>query len=590
MFTKPTYVADFETINRNGKEEVWLWDVCNVVSKKHTTGTELEDFWNHLENLKFSSIIYFHNLRFDGSFLMDYLLKNGYTFNDVQTNRLHKKEFSCLVTDLGQYFSINYRNNQGKIINIWDSAKLIPLSVKQMAQDFALVITKGEIDYTKFRPKGYIPTDKELDYVKRDTEIVADVLTEFKEEGFDKMTLSSCAFDINKKIMGNEYKQHFGWWESHGNDNIDEYIINKNDENNELRVNSIDEYMRRAYRGGFCATNPKHINTTVRDAVFYYDVNSKYPFEMAKSPMPVGKPLPFEGEYVIDKEYPLYIQRILIDCELKENGIACILIKNKGIGNKYLEDSDGIIPLTLTNLDMKLLEENYNIYHIEYLDGFKFKAKVGLFDAYISHFMEMKITAEKEGKKGKRKIAKLSMNSLYGKFGQNPKRRKKIPKIEDGLLKFERGEMQTSEKCNYLPVAIFVCAWGRYHIIEDIMKIEKIKPGAWIYTDTDSILTTIKLDSSLTHSTELGKYKIERIFKKSRYLGPKTYWGITNDNKIVCKACGCNTKALKNFPIGKFNYNHDVRNGKVYLKTVEGGKRLVSKEFKIRNRFDDKRR
>lgn len=585
MFKKVTYVADFETIERDGVEEVWLWDVCNAVSKEHTTGTELADFWKHVDALKCTCTIYFHNLKFDGSFIMDYLLKNGYSYKDVKIKNMHKNEMTCLITDLGQYFSISYKNKCGKIVNLWDSAKLIPLTVRKMAEDFDLQIKKGKIDYKKPRPHGYVPTSEEIAYVHNDTEIVADVLSVFYEEGYDSMTLSSCAFSENKKLMGTQFKQYFGWWETHGCDNIDKFITYKEDECEDIRENTLDSYMRRAYRGGFCGVNPRYAGKTIKKPVYYYDVNSKYPYEMAKSPMPVGKPVPYEGKYVYDQDHPLYIQRIRVDCALKDGGIACILLKNKGVGNEYLHDSNGIIPLTLTNLDLELLSKNYEIYHIEYLDGFKFKAKTGVFAKYVDKFMKMKIKADKDGNTGIRQIAKLFLNSLYGKFGQNPKRRKKIPKIEDDRLKFERGPETLSDKCNYLPVAIYVCAWGRYHIIHDIMEIERRCPGSWVYTDTDSILSLILMDASLVDDAELGLYKVERIFKKSRYLGPKTYWGITSSNKIVCKACGCNSQALKKLPIGKFNYDQDIRGGKVYLKTVAGGKRLVTKEFKIRQRI-----
>lgn len=585
MFKKVTYVADFETIERKGKESVWLWDVCNAVTLQHTTGTDIAEFWKHVDALKASCTIYFHNLKFDGSFILDYLLKNGYTYKDVKIKNLHKGELTSLVTELGQFFSISYKNKLSKIVNLWDSAKLIPLRVKTMAEEFELPIKKGEINYKKPRPAGYIPTREEIEYVQNDTEIVTRVLTEFHAEGYNLLTLSGCAFEENKKIMGAQYNHYFGWWSTHGLDDIDLYIKYKNDECNELRPRTLDAYLRRAYRGGFCGVNPRYVNKTVKKPVYYYDVNSKYPYEMANSLMPVGQPIPYEGAYTPDPDYPLYIQRILVDCSLRDGGIACILLKNKGVGNEYLTDSNGLIQLTLTNLDLDLLSKNYEIYHIEYLDGFKFKAKTGVFAKYVDKFMKMKIKADKDGNTGIRQIAKLFLNSLYGKFGQNPKRRKKIPKIEDDRLKFERGPETLSDKCNYLPVAIYVCAWGRYHIIHDIMEIERRCPGSWVYTDTDSILSLIRMDASLVDDAELGLYKVERMFKKSRYLGPKTYWGITPSNKIVCKACGCNSQALKKLPIGKFNYDQDIRCGKVYLKTVAGGKRLVSKEFKIRQRI-----
>ena len=58
------------------------------------------------------------------------------------------------------------------------------------------------------------------------------------------------------------------------------------------------------------------------------------------------------------------------------------------------------------------------------------------------------------------------------------------------------------------------------------------------YSDTDSLYLDKPLNKDLISSTELGKLKLEYIFKDSVYIGPKIYAGITQDNDYICKIKG----------------------------------------------------
>ena len=58
------------------------------------------------------------------------------------------------------------------------------------------------------------------------------------------------------------------------------------------------------------------------------------------------------------------------------------------------------------------------------------------------------------------------------------------------------------------------------------------------YSDTDSIYLDKALQDNLADPKELGKFKLEHIFKDSVYLGPKIYAGITSDNDYICKIKG----------------------------------------------------
>lgn len=572
MLEKPTFVADFETITRNGVECVWLYDICNINTLKHEIGASMEQFIDYIDNLEFSTRIYFHNLKFDGSFIVDYMLKNGYDMANVETKQLKKFHFNILVTEFGQFFKLTYRNKKGKFVEIIDSLKVLQMSVEKLAKDFKLAIVKGIIDYQKSRPAGYVATEKEIEYVKNDTEIVAQCLQKFLELGHDKLTLSSCAFAEYKEIIGTKkYNAWFGDWSRNASITDDVEI-------------------RKAYRGGFCQCNNDYIAKTIRTPVWYNDVNSLYPYIMKTAYLPYGLPVEFDGEYEKDHEYPYYIQKIQVNMCLKYNGIPCILNKSKGINCKYIIDTQddetgSLLKLSLTNYDLELLYKNYDIYEIKYNGGYKFKVRNDMFIDYVNKFYHMKQEATTNANASLRAIAKLFLNSLYGKFGQNPVRCRKLPFIDsERKVRFYKTEKTIAKKFNYLPVAVFITSLARYKILNDI---EKLGKDNWLYTDTDSILSLKPLDNDLLDNEELGKYKVEQIFKKCRVLGPKTYWGKSTSNEITAKACGCNKKALKNFPIGKFNYGEVVKNGRTTLKTVNGGKKLDFADFTIRDKREN---
>lgn len=99
--------------------------------------------------------------------------------------------------------------------------------------------------------------------------------------------------------------------------------------------------------------------------------------------LPFGEPIFFDGKYQDDIIYPLYIQMITCRFKLKENKIPTIQIKNSRFlfkGNEYLETSGkNIVCLTLTNIDLKLFFEQYEVFELKYECGWKFKRKASYF-------------------------------------------------------------------------------------------------------------------------------------------------------------------------------------------------------------------
>ena len=78
------YTADFETTSypnliKDGCVRVWLWSLVNIETYQSYYGYDIKSFLIKLIELH-PKIVYFHNLKFDGSFLCSFFLENNLEF------------------------------------------------------------------------------------------------------------------------------------------------------------------------------------------------------------------------------------------------------------------------------------------------------------------------------------------------------------------------------------------------------------------------------------------------------------------------------------------------------------------------------
>ena len=72
------FAADFETTvyKNQTRADVWAAGLCELFTENVSIDGYIETFFERLVNLRSHCIVYFHNLKFDGSFLLDYFLTN----------------------------------------------------------------------------------------------------------------------------------------------------------------------------------------------------------------------------------------------------------------------------------------------------------------------------------------------------------------------------------------------------------------------------------------------------------------------------------------------------------------------------------
>lgn len=519
--------ADFETTTNELDCRVWAWGVCEVGNPDYFQyGNDIDGFMEYMKTSN-NSTFYFHNLKFDGEFIMCWLFENG--FKHVTDRKLtDTKTFTTLISDKGQFYSIKiYFEKNGKKTNavtIYDSLKILPFSVSQIAKGFNLPISKLEIDYKEDRPKGHVLTPTEINYLRNDVDIVARALNVLFEQGLNKMTQASNAMYDYKNTVGD---RNFKRW---------------------FPVPDYDHDVRQSYKGGFTYLNPLYKNVDI-GSTLVLDVNSLYPWTMHDCPLPYGEGVYFEGKYEEDKMYNLYVQMFTCQFELKEGYIPTIQLKNNlsFIPTQYLESSDGEeVTMCLTSIDLELFLEHYNVYNIEYHSGWKFKSTVGLFTEYIDKWTAVKIESGKTGNKAMRTLAKLMLNALYGRFALNPNVCSKIPYYDNGVIKYVNGEKETRDPI-YIPVGTFITAWARHKTITSAQKLYKY----FVYADTDSLHLNIELpmkmlrmsndelekmttadlqrfgidipDDFVVDPYALGAWKVEEVSRRSRYIRQKSY-------------------------------------------------------------------
>lgn len=567
------YTADFETNNSVTECRVWAYAICEIGNiDNFIYGNSIEDFINWCMKCKSNPTMYFHNLKFDGEYIISYLLQNGYIWVKDREDKVDKS-FTTLISDLGQWYQVEVyfkvTSNHTKSVKFIDSLKILNFSVEKIAKDFNLPISKLEIDYNKIREVNHTLTTEEIDYIRNDVTIMALALEKMFNYGLTAMTIGSDAINTYQDMLGS-FNNYFP---------VLDY--------------EVDKIIRQSYKGGWTYANPKHTMKEIGEGIVI-DKNSMYPFQLCDKDLPIGQPIYYTEHYEKDTTYNLYVETITCSFKLKENKLPTIQLKNhmSFIPNEYIETTNGeYVTITLTSVDYDLLMEHYDVDVIEYHGGYKFKSAKGLFNKYVNKFMEEKNKAKKEKNGAMYVISKLLLNSLYGKFGLNPNTRSKQPYLdENGIVKYKMLPYEVRESI-YVPVATFTTSYARYDIISSAQKIrdyslEHYGQDYFLYSDTDSI-HAMKLDNDVLSNLidideyRLGAYKVESTFTRAMFIRQKCYIEQDEDGVIHSTIAGLPKKLSYKVNFDNFKIGFST-GGKLMYKHVKNGVILVDTEFTIK--------
>lgn len=557
-----SYTADFETTTDLDDCRVWAFAVCEIGDPENIVyGNSMEGFMEWCED-NANCQLYFHNLGFDGYFIIDWLERHDWIWHD-EDRKVPAKHYTTLISDMNQVYCITLYFSPGFKVRIYDSLKIVPLSVAAMAKAYNLPILKGSIDYTAKREVGHELTDEERAYIRNDVQITSMVMDTFLKEKLTKMTAGSNALYNYKQSLGGARKFRRVYPE------LD---------------SEVDAFIRMAYRGGFTYVNPKFQGQTLGEGIVF-DVNSLYPSVMASCDgqrLPHGNAVWFSGEYVPDKRFDLWVAQVTCRFKIKPDHIPCIQLK-KNMRFKptdYIEDSCGEVTFTVSSVDWDLICQQYDVKDVHWTGGYKFQSDDYMFKDYVEHWNAVKVEAAKAGNSGQRQIAKLMLNSLYGKFATRTTVKGRRPMLVDDVVHYVDLEPE-ERKPVYLPVGVFITAHARYKTITSAQKVY----DRFVYADTDSLhlVGTDIPDELDVDAVELGKWKHESTFDQAKFLRAKCY--VEHEvgaDSLTVHVAGMPARCHDQVTVENFDFGAEY-DGKLYTRRVKGGIVLVEDKMQIRS-------
>lgn len=509
--------ADIETIiNINEEHEPIVIVILDKDGKPHVFNS-MNDFMNYIILNFEDSLIYIHNLgRFDSTFILKWVVDNqnliGKNIKVIERNniiyeitlnkyRIHFRDsylsIPLKLEDIGKNFCTEYKKDDFNYAEINNIYKNNPELIQKLCINDCLTLREGFFNFNNL------------------------IKNEFNIELNSSLTLPSLAFNIFKSkyydnlltpISKNPFKE--------------------------------DEFIRKSYAGGI-----SEVFKPVLENGYCYDANSLYPFVMMNKKYPVGK-----GKFIDGKKININKFIGFIECKVK-----C----DKELNFLTFRDPDrGLITPIGEWTSVYFHEEIKKAidlgYSIEFIKGFKYEKEDYIFSDYVNDLYKIR----KESKnKSMNQIAKLLMNSLYGRFGMkillestkfiSEDELKRIKSENDVTnihhlgnnlytvsCKRKKGETSKEMFANSInietavQIASAVTSYARIYMYD----FKNIKDNKCYYTDTDSIFLEKELDNKFV-GDKLGDFKLEYKVDRALFIAPKVYCVKIKDSidKIVMR-------------------------------------------------------
>lgn len=555
---KTILAADFETTVYDGQKSTEVWSSAFIEIGKEAKPVILRSIYETLiywlKTYDGDILAYYHNLKFDGMFWVDWLLRNGFEYSETQDRKKQKNNtIICVISDMGMWYSV-YIRVKSRTIELRDSLKILPFTLKQAGKAFKTKHQKLDMEYKGERSSNYVITPEEKSYIENDVYVLKECIEFMYSQGHKKLTIGSCCMAEFKKGYTKEALAELFPDLTEVGIRPYGYIAKTEEEYKKIAeqfgASDAYDYIRKSYKGGWCYIVPEKANQ-IKKAGFTADVNSLYPSMMSSESgnrYPVGLPHWWAGNYIppeAEEGKKYYFVRFKCSFTIKKNKLPFVQIKGspfykstealkysnptyKGKKVKSVE-IDGrkisdIVTLTMTKTDWILFNEHYTVKSLEILDGCWFDTEIGLFDRYIDKYKKLK----QESTGALRTLSKLFLNNLYGKFASSDNSTYEVPYIdkEKNCIAFKAVE-EHDKKAGYIAIGSAITSYARNFTIRAAQaNYYGEKRRGFIYADTDSIhcdlppeeVKGIKVDPKAFCCWKLESYWDEAIF-----LRQKTY-------------------------------------------------------------------
>lgn len=619
---KNFYVADFETItaetkyfkkyNRTGIVYGYIESLTN--ERHNRDFIDIGDMLKWLTDKRISSVVYFHNLSFDGVFILDYLGRNGYTLTNEIDN---ESQFSVFRTTGSKIYKIvlsfKWRGKL-KFITFLCSKLLLSSSVEALGKNSNIAKFEDEnVDKEKFYCREPAETLREFycnnrdycEYCKRDVKIVINALKDFLHSVQDFLieigekdaisnvletfTISAMSFKIQKLML-----------KKHG--------LTEDDIHLHKLTHRI--YMDKFTNGGLTVNNLMYQNKELKNVVGYViDLKSAYPAVMSGE-LPYGRMLYEKPDGNHCEFQEIYYE----DIWPKNHSIP--LLKNWLPGeiqaNYFLAAKQYTTYLLKEEVDE--LEKLYNFTGKKIIRSVYFRTKEYL-NEFVTKMFNYKEHYKKIGELGKSHTFKIFLNSAYGIHAKRFDFKLVVPfSAEDSFEKNgiqyvinERIDLNNPSRHSYIPnnklscynpivdenddievstthkaVANFITAKTRIKLLKGI---QHFKPKNFVYCDTDSLfLINVKKEDILKYcGNKLGDWELEeKVFDTGYFIRPKLY-EISEHNKIQKQGTAGFKKNVVKIPHLLNQEKIEVLNASLIPVRVEGGIILMNMKKFLKN-------
>lgn len=474
--------SNYETFSDWGD---WLNRVIQL-SKKNKN---LREIWAH------------NGANFDWQHLIEFCIKNR---SDIKPEARMSKSIGISVQLTVE--KLRYK------IHLYDSYRLFPRSLNDLSHDLGVETPKIDIDILPGELKK-INLQKYYEYLKADTIACSQILTKVQQI----INENICTKNPVRKLKSTVASQAKDIWRR-------EFL---KQEIYVPRNKKFKAFERKTYHGGLvlCPDNGIFNDCTGIDRV------SMYPAEMANINLPT-----FYRTYKTRKYVPEKPGLYFVEYDTKDNKFPFIFDENNKIsvsGRAYI-----------TSIEYDYIVSIGGFVKVIY--GFVFTNYAPILRQYSLKLFELKSRAKKENHKALETVAKLFLNSLYGKFAQSDlalsirfmtypeieKARKSGKRVKpSGLMTIVEEEMYSID--SFVSIASFITASARV----SLMKVVRANYDKALYTDTDSVFVQgpiqgVKLGSSL------GDWSIEWEHCRLTLAGRKLYSVEGANNFIKIRAKG----------------------------------------------------
>ncbi len=436
----------------------------------------------------------------------------------VNWGRKRKRILACkyVISDsMGIGCNIRLSTRFGSL-RLRDSMRLMPGSLKDITKAFDVEHKKIDLDD---RLPHIVKADDETlfwTYLKNDILGLQEAIYQFWRLIYDRsgsigelpMTLPSLAMTLWRKTL-------------------QEPILTP-------REKALKTLERKAYRGGRTECRNTGVHHTVT-----FDINSQYPSVMLDGVFPIN----YAGGWV--------------DCYRGQHGVYEI---------EYEQTATHHLPVLYDPDQQKYAYKGKGAYYqpeielllkiggtIKVIEGYEYVRMGNPFVDFIRFWWDVRLQAQHDGNKGLRYVAKILMNSLYGKLGQReygwvmkvltPDEMRDL--LDKDIVFHDYGDFSMVEEAIrneyvFVGIAGYVTAQARVLLYQ---YADTVPMASVIYMDTDSIHVLAEYEGAFKDSDAIGEMKREKEDLVA-YAGKKLYYPA--HGQLVAKGIGRKARETMN--------------------------------------------